>query len=86
MSLNSPFFFRFEGIEMKRPLGPWMTFRSETRKQSSRTIETYALSFSSSTGKTFTWVMSIANLREARFGRRYSARPRVRVRTKLASG
>ena len=62
MSLNSPFFLRFEGIDMKSPLGPWMTLRSETRKQSSRTIETYALSFSSATGKTLTCVMFTEDL------------------------
>ena len=59
MSLNVPSFRFLLGIETNRPFGPWMTLMSVTTKQWSKTIDTNALSFSSSTGMTLTSVISM---------------------------
>src|SRR5512134_1608713 len=59
MSLNVPSFRFLLGIDTNRPLGPWMTLMSVTTKQWSKTIDTNALSFSSSTGMTLTSVISM---------------------------
>ena len=40
MSLYVPSFRRFAGIAMKRPVLPWITFRSRTTKQSSSVMVT----------------------------------------------
>src|SRR5678816_2289010 len=42
------------------PAVPWITLRSRTTKHPSSVMLTYAFSFSSSTGKIFTSVMSMA--------------------------
>src|SRR5882672_8595955 len=60
MSRNVPFFLFLLGIEMNSPLLPWIILMSLTTKQSSMMIETNAFSFSSSTGKTRTSVISMA--------------------------
>ena len=59
MSLNVPSFRFLLGIETKRPFGPWMILMSVTTKQWSKTMDTNALSFSSSTGMTLTSVISM---------------------------
>ena len=50
MSLNVPSLRFLLGIETNSPFGPWMILMSVTTKHWSNTMETNALSFSSSTG------------------------------------
>src|SRR5512141_1719376 len=59
MSLNVPSFRFLLGMETNRPFGPLMTLMSVTTKQWSKTTDTNALSFSSSTGMTLTSVISM---------------------------
>src|SRR5688572_21544594 len=59
MSLKVPSFRFLLGIDTNNPLGPLMILMSVTTKDWSKTMETKALSFSSSTGMTLTSVISM---------------------------
>src|SRR5688572_7067537 len=59
MSLKVPSFRFLLGIDTNSPLGPLMILMSVTTKDWSKTMETKALSFSSSTGMTLTSVISM---------------------------
>src|SRR5262245_44243682 len=59
MSLKVPSLRFLLGIDTNKPFGPWMILMSVTTKHWSNTIDTKALSFSSSTGMTLTSVISM---------------------------
>ena len=83
MSLNVPSFRFLLGIETNSPLGPWMILMSVTTKHWSNTIDTNALSFSSSTGMTLTSVismMSAPSLVRSRAPRQRPKRPATSAR------